>query len=109
MILYKFFQIFFLLRTLPHFYYRALLIIINMNYSATERSLFLGDLSVYCTEQDIFEIFQSFGPIESIQLKRKSVANGRPSYGFVQFRFRESAEEALRVMNGRVIHGRAIR
>lgn len=80
-----------------------------MNYSATERSLFLGDLSVYCTEQDLYEIFQSFGPIESIQLKRKSTANGRPSYGFIQYRFRESAEEALRVMNGRVVHGRAIR
>lgn len=80
-----------------------------MNYSATERSLFLGDLSVYCTEQDIYEIFQPFGPIESIQLKRKSTSNSRPSYGFIQYQFRESAEEALRVMNGRVVHGRAIR
>lgn len=72
-------------------------------------SLFLGDLSVYCTEKDVFSLFQGFGPIESIQLKRKSTSNGRPSYGFIQFRFKESAEEALRVMNGRVVHGRAIR
>lgn len=77
-----------------------------MDFSTT---LFLGDLSVYCTQQDLYNIFEPFGPIESIQLKRKSTPDARPTYGFVTYRFRESAESALRVMNGQVVSGRAIR
>lgn len=72
-------------------------------------TLFLGDLSVYCTEADLYSMFEPFGLIESVQLKRKSITDGRAAYGFVTFRTRESAEAAIRAMNGQVVTGRAIR
>lgn len=80
-----------------------------MLFDEMSTTLFIGDLSIHCTEKDIFQLFQVFGAIESIQLKRKATANNRPTYGFIGFSLRESAEAALKYMNGHVIHGRAIR
>ena len=72
-------------------------------------TLFVGDLSIHCTEKDLFQLFNMFGSIEAIHLKRKATANNRPTYGFVAFKQRASAEAAMKFMNGHVIHGRAIR
>lgn len=79
----------------------------NMQQS---RTLFLGDLSLYCTEKEIFQVFTSFGPIVSIHLKR--VPQGPAthlSYGFVRFQHRYSAETAMISMQGALLFGRPLR
>lgn len=79
----------------------------NMQQS---RTLFLGDLSLYCTEKEIFQVFTSFGPIVSIHLKR--VPQGPAthlSYGFVRFQHRYSAENAMISMQGALLFGRPLR
>ncbi len=79
----------------------------NMQQS---RTLFLGDLSLYCTEKEIFQVFTSFGPIVSIHLKR--VPQGPAthlSYGFVRFQHRSSAEAAMISMQGALLFGRPLR
>lgn len=73
------------------------------------RTLFLGDLSVYCTEKDVKEFFQPFGPIEAIKLKRGSSDRNHLSYGFIRFIHPESAQLALERGNGAVFLGRPIR
>jgi RNA recognition motif-containing protein len=75
-------------------------------------TLFLGDLSIYCQEKEVFALFRPYGPIESIQIKRSDETMTRKphlSYGFVKFEFRESAERALMELNGKIFLGRAIR
>lgn len=74
------------------------------------RTLFLGDLSIYCTERDICQVFASFGPIESIHLKRvPQGATAHLSYGFVRYKHRLSAETALTSMQGAIFLGRPLR
>lgn len=75
-------------------------------------TLFLGDLSVYCQEKEVFALFRNYGPIESIQIKRSddsAVRKPHLSYGFVKFQHRESAERALMGLNGKLLLGRALR
>ena len=75
-------------------------------------TLFLGDLSIYCQEKEVFALFRHFGPIESIQIKRSddsAVRKPHLSYGFVKFQHRESAERALVELNRKVLMGRALR
>ena len=72
-------------------------------------TLFIGDLSIFCTERELYQLFEPFGPIESIQLKRCEKKQMQLSYGFIKFAFRQSAEEALRKVNGSIFIGRAIR
>lgn len=73
------------------------------------RSLFLGDLSVYCSEKDVKELFLPYGPIEAIKLKRGSNDRNHLSYGFVRFISAESAENALKSLTGVVFLGRPLR
>jgi RNA recognition motif-containing protein len=75
-------------------------------------TLFLGDLSIYCEEKDIFELARRYGPVESIQIKRTDDGQVRKphlSYGFVKFVQPESAEAAFSSLNGVVFLGRALR
>jgi RNA recognition motif-containing protein len=79
---------------------------------ARPTTLFLGDLSVYCKERDIFELFQNFGQVESVQIKKSedgSVPKPHLCYGFVKFNRRECAEMALCAVNGKLFLGRPIR
>lgn len=48
------------------------------------RSLFLGDLSCYCQEKDIYNAFIKYGDIESIRLMRGK-ENKPLGYGFITF------------------------
>ena len=76
------------------------------DYSTT---LFLGDLSVHCTERDIRKLFRPFGTIEAIRIKRGSNAKTNLSYGFIKFSNRQSAELAMEQVNGLMFLGRCIR
>eukprot|EP01039_Chlorochromonas_danica_P000455 gene455-492_t len=77
-----------------------------MEESAT---LFLGDLSVFCTEKDIRKLFRSFGSIDAIRVKRGSSSKTNLSYGFIRFADRQSAENAFHQLNGVMFLGRALR
>mmetsp|Transcript_11449 Transcript_11449/g.12367 ORF Transcript_11449/g.12367 Transcript_11449/m.12367 type:complete len:459 (-) Transcript_11449:2173-3549(-) len=79
---------------------------------ALTTTLFLGDLSVYCQEKEVFALFRTYGPIESIQIKRSddsAIRKPHLSYGFVKFQHRESAERALVELSGKLLLGRALR
>jgi RNA recognition motif-containing protein len=79
------------------------------NDEEVSKTLFLGDLSVYCTEKDIRQLFRPFGVIESIRLKKGSANSTRLGYGFIQFSLREAAEQALNHLNGIMFLGRVMR
>lgn len=82
----------------------------NGSSQQLSRTIFLGDLSIYCTEKDICQVFSSFGAIESIHLKR--IPQGQThylSYGFIRYQTRQSAEHALAALDGVVFLGRPLR
>lgn len=72
------------------------------------RSLFLGDLSCFCQENEIYDIFSQFGPIDEIRIKRNEEGLGL-GYGFVTFLEMKSAEAALLGADGMVILGRPVK
>jgi RNA recognition motif-containing protein len=71
------------------------------------RTIFVGNLSIYCSESELAEIFSAFGKIESIHLKKKE--QGNLSYCFVKFTQRAAAEYAIASLNGNILHGRPLR
>ncbi len=72
-----------------------------------DTTLFVGDLSVYCTEKDLLELFCSFGTIEAVTIKRHG--NKSSCYGFLRFKRRQDADRAKQQMNGYLVHGRKMR
>lgn len=78
------------------------------NYSEEERSLFLGDLSCFCQEQDVYQFFQGCGEIESIRLMRSKTTNKCLGYGFITFLDINVLPIAMRLY-GSVLLGRRVK
>jgi RNA recognition motif-containing protein len=74
-----------------------------------KRTLFLGDLSLFCTEQDLELLFGAFGEIYEIRLKRDAGTLRNLSYGFIKFVVPACATLALESLDGYFLHGRALR
>jgi RNA recognition motif-containing protein len=71
-------------------------------------TLFLGDLSCFCQENDITEAFKVFGQIQDIRLMRSKADGSCLGYGFITFVTQSSAAKALDTMNGKVLVGRTL-
>jgi RNA recognition motif-containing protein len=72
-------------------------------------ALFLGDLSMHCSELDLEEAFSPFGTIVEIRIKRSKETSKTLSYGFLEFASAASAVTAMNEMNGMVLKGRPLR
>ena len=75
----------------------------------TSTTLFLGDLSIFCQEKDLFMLFQPFGPIDTIEIKRSEKNKPCLAYGFIKFSHQQSAALAVEHVNGNLFLGRNIR
>jgi RNA recognition motif-containing protein len=72
-------------------------------------SLFVGDISKFCTEENLESLFSAFGHIIDINIKRNNTTGKTLSYGFVTFSLEESAAKAMECLNGYVFFGRSLR
>jgi RNA recognition motif-containing protein len=72
-------------------------------------TLFLGDLSVYSTENHIRDLFQPYGKIENIRIKKGNSSKPHLCYGFIKFQTKQSAEKAMKECNGVLFLGRTLR
>jgi RNA recognition motif-containing protein len=72
-------------------------------------TLFLGDLSVYSTENHIRELFEPYGHIENIRIKKGNSSKPHLCYGFIKFDNKTCAERAQKELNGVMFQGRSLR
>lgn len=72
-------------------------------------SLFVGDLSIFCTEDQIREFFSPFGKIDDVKIIRCETTQKNLCYGFVKFSAQESAAAAMKERNKTLLCGRPIR
>lgn len=72
-------------------------------------SLFLGDLSYFCTENDLQQMFGHYRDIVDIRIIRNKATKKSLSYGFIDFSNANSAAQAMQEMNGQIICGRTVK
>lgn len=71
--------------------------------------LFVGNLSFQATEEDLRELFQQAGTVETVRIITDQFT-GRPrGFGFVEMATPEEAEQAVRQLNGRELDGRQLK
>jgi RNA recognition motif-containing protein len=71
--------------------------------------LFVGDMSVCCRESHLQELFQEYGKVVRIEIKKCSEAFKFQGYGFVTMSTLEEAENAISGLNGLLYKGRKLR
>ena len=82
----------------------------NMSLSSFgNNSLFIGDLSKFCTEAELENLFTGFGQILDVKIKRNNNTGKTLSYGFVTFANEEIANNAMKSLDGTLFCGRKLR
>ncbi|CAH2051516.1 unnamed protein product, partial [Thlaspi arvense] len=77
-------------------------------YSGGARRLYVGNLHVNMSEDDLRKVFESFGSVELVQVPRDETGLCK-GFGFVQFARLEDARNALNLNGQLEIAGRAIK
>lgn len=80
-----------------------------MATAPAKSTLFLGDLSAFCNEEDIHKLFSPFGEIVEIKIMRSEETSRNLSYGFIKFASAACAKKAMNAINGTLFCGRHIR
>ena len=68
--------------------------------------LFVGNLSYQATEEDIRELFQQAGTVESVRIVTDQFTGRPKGFGFVEMSTPEEASRAVEQLNGRVFRDR---
>ncbi len=71
-------------------------------------NVYVGNLPSDVTGDDLREVFESFGQIETAHVMKRRHAGGSGSFGFVDMPARSEAVSAIRGLDGRNLKGRAI-
>lgn len=74
-----------------------------------DAELFIGDLSFFCTEVDLHQLFAPFGQIVKIRIKRSGLTRRTLMYGFVIMSTAEEAKNARDALHGHRYMGRDMR
>jgi len=77
--------------------------------SLGKSTLFLGDLSAFCSEADIHALFAPYGEVTEIKIMRSEETLRNLSYGFLKFANPASAKKAMNALDGLLFGGRHLR
>ena len=71
-------------------------------------NIYVGNLSLQTTEDDLRQAFEAFGKVESINIVRDRVSSESRGFGFVSMLAKDEAQKAIEEMNGKDFIGRII-
>jgi len=72
-------------------------------------NIYVGNLSQDVTEDDLRELFESFGQVESVNIIKDKYSGQSRGFGFVQMPSKNEALTALQEANGKELNGRTIK
>ena len=75
----------------------------------SQNVIFAGNLSYFCEEQHLRELFAQCGHIERIRVCRSDDQTKPLQYGFVTMSTRAEAERILETLQGQLFMGRKLR
>jgi RNA recognition motif-containing protein len=76
--------------------------------SLLAKQVFVGDLSCFCTADNLTELFGEFGNVVNADIKTSKC--GKPlSYGFITFEETNSVAQAIQSLDGVSFFGRKLR
>ena len=71
--------------------------------------VFVGDLSFFCQELHLLELFSNYGPVTDVRVKRSDRGNRTLMYGFVRMAELDHAAKAAAELHGKLYMGRKMR
>jgi RNA recognition motif-containing protein len=78
-----------------------------MNQGANKK-LYVGSLPYSTTEDELRNLFEAFGPVESVRIITDKFTGMSKGFGFVEMENGEDAKKAVEGMNGKPLNGRTL-
>lgn len=78
-----------------------------MNQAANKK-LYVGSLPFSTTEEELHELFSSFGPIASVRIVTDKFTGMSKGFGFVEMENADDARKAVEGLNGKALNGRTL-
>ena len=75
---------------------------------ANSHTVFIGDLSYFCTEEHLIPVFRPYGMISEVKVKRNNKGETL-MFGFVSYEDESSVHAAIAELNGKEFMGRCLR
>lgn len=80
-----------------------------MDESVDHGTLFLGCISIVCTEEELTELFSQHGTVVIVRIQRCSKTGTSLGYGFLTMSSEAEAERCIRELNGVCMRGRTMK
>jgi RNA recognition motif-containing protein len=71
-------------------------------------NIYVGNLSFDATEEDVREVFEAFGKVESAKIVQDKYSGRSRGFGFVEMPSEDEAKAAISGLNGKEVKGRAL-
>jgi RNA recognition motif-containing protein len=81
----------------------------QQNYLNNPLALFVGDLSFFCIEENLYDLFSGCGRVVNVEIKRGKATGDSLMHGFVEMDSDQALDSAINTLNGQKFMGRKIR
>ncbi|MBS0621103.1 MAG: RNA-binding protein [Verrucomicrobia bacterium] len=75
---------------------------------ALNKKLYVGSLPFSTTEEELHDLFASYGPITSVRIVIDKFTGMSKGFGFVEMESSEDAQKAVEALNGSSLNGRTL-
>lgn len=72
-------------------------------------NIYVGNLAVEVTEQELMELFKGFGQVKSVQVMRELFSGASKGFGFVEMPGKAHSQAAIMGLNGKDLRGQPLR
>ncbi len=72
-------------------------------------NIYIGNFTYQMTENDLRQMFEAFGVVESVKLIKDRFSGRSKGFGFVEMPNNSEADKAIKALNGNVIDKRPIK
>ena len=72
-------------------------------------TIYIGNIPYSMKEQNLIDVFQEFGPVESAKVIIDKKTRRSKGYGFVEMKNEKDEDEAIEAMNGKELGGRKVK
>ncbi|MFO7970144.1 MAG: RNA-binding protein [Desulfobacterales bacterium] len=71
-------------------------------------NIYIGNLSYEVTEEDLKEVFEVFGEVNTVKVIKDNHTGRSKGFGFVEMPAKAEAESAIQGLNGKDLKGRTL-
>ncbi len=71
--------------------------------------VFVGNLSFFCDEQHLFELFNNYANVKEVRIVRNDSGTRSLMFGFVKMATAQEAREMCKLLNGHLFMGRNLK